>query len=261
MLGPEIEDRVETREIGRRVEVRDEVGSTNELARTLAEGGAPHGTLVLARRQVAGRGRRGRTWSGLPGEQLFASFVLRPSLPPERAFELTLLAAVALSRALERLGARPRIKWPNDLELDGRKCAGILAELSTAPDEGLRHVVLGIGVNVEGTPEDFPMDLRERATTLRAAMGRAPALVNLVVNLCEELEATLDRHEREGFASVLEGWRARTSTLGSDVRVVTEGRELAGRAEDVDADGALLVRTGDGLVRVVAGEVVHLRKA
>lgn len=262
MLAGEISQRLSTRAIGRALELHDSIDSTNLRARALGDEGAPHGTLVLALRQLAGRGRRGRTWSGLPGPQLFASFLLRPKIAADRASELTPLTAVALAETLDRFGAHARIKWPNDLELDGRKVAGILAELATDPDGRLKHVVVGIGVNLSGTANDFPEELRDRATTIEICTGVSPALAVLVPALCERLEAWLDRHEHGGFQPVLDLWRARSSTLGQQVRVILEGREIKGNAIDLDFDGALIVSDDIGSRhRVVAGEVVHLRPA
>lgn len=211
--------------------------STNLRARELALGGAPHGTLVTAEEQSAGRGRQGRTWSAPPGRGLLLSVVLRnpPAMVP-------LIAAVAVA---EVCGPAARIKWPNDVLLDDRKVAGILVE--GRPQEG--WAVLGIGLNVAVRPEDLPEELLETATGL----GRQPGEVEAVLH---ELLAALDRRLIETPGDTLAAWRDRDALRGRPIA----WHGGAGTAAGVDDDGRLLVRTTDGgTVALNAGEV-HLRR-
>jgi BirA family biotin operon repressor/biotin-[acetyl-CoA-carboxylase] ligase len=252
-------------EIGRRVHFLEEVDSTNDEGHRRADAGAPHGEVVIAERQTRGRGRRGRPWIGHPGGSLTFSVVLRPALPATRAPELALTAAVAVCEAVRDLGASSAaIKWPNDVECAGRKIAGLLAELRT---EGslVRHAVLGVGLNCGIATEDFPAELRARATSLAIERG-APVLRPLACKrVLESLDEWLALHDVEGFAPVRERFRELSSTLGKTVRLDLgdggeSGRALLGEAVDLDHDGALVVREeSGGLVRVVAGEVEHCR--
>lgn len=249
------------RRLGHPLTHRAEVDSTNALARSLAESGATDGSLVVADRQTAGRGRRGRTWSSPEGGNVYLSLVLRPNLSADHAFEFTLLTAVALSEALEKCGASSAIKWPNDVEVDGRKVAGILSELATNPDGTIRYVILGVGVNVNVPPDALPDDVRARATSLQSALGHTVPPQQVIEALLDRLEHWLYRHATEGFAPILETWRHRSSTLGSFVRAQVDGRAIDGVAQDVDETGALLVSQADGTVeRIVAGEVITLRR-
>jgi len=214
--------------------------STNERAKALAEAGAPHGTLVSADEQSAGRGRQGREWTAPPRSSLLLSLVLR-----EFGELLPLAASVAVAEACEAAGANCAIKWPNDVWIDGRKVAGILVE--GRPQEG--WAVLGIGLNVDTELEQLPPELRETATSLRIA-ARAPSPEVLLSTLLETLELRLgDPAER-----VLEAWAERDALRGRRVR--WEAGE--GTAAGVDASGALLVDTGEGRVALDAGEV-HLQ--
>lgn len=209
--------------------------STNDRARELALAAAPHGTLVTAAEQHAGRGRQGRRWSAPAGRALLASLVLRdpPSLLP-------LAAAVAVA---EVAGDAATIKWPNDVLLDGRKVAGILVE--GRPQE--RWAVLGIGINVALRPEDLPVDLRASAGSLGLAPGDVePVLARLL--------AALERWLPASGAQVLEAWRARDALAGRAV-TWTGG---TGRAAGIDGDGRLVVELpGGGRTALDAGEV-HL---
>ena len=215
-----------------------ETSSTNERARELATAGAPHGTLVTASAQSAGRGRQGRRWSAPPGRALLCSLVLRST-----SRLLPLAAAVATAEATGHDQAR--IKWPNDVLLDGRKIAGILVE--GRPQEG--WAVCGVGVNVALRTSDLPPELHDRAGTL----GLDPADVEKV------LEALLDALERrlaDPPAAVLEAWRARDALAGSAVR----WEEGEGVARGIDGEGRLVVeRPGGGRLRLDAGEVHLLR--
>jgi BirA family biotin operon repressor/biotin-[acetyl-CoA-carboxylase] ligase len=211
--------------------------STNERARDLAAAGAPHGALVTAAEQTAGRGRQGRTWTAPPGRALLLSLVLRvdaPALVP-------LQAGVAVAEAV---GDAARIKWPNDVLVDGRKVAGILVE--GRPQEG--WAVLGIGLNVAVAPDDFPPELRATAGTL----GRAPA--DLEPTLLALL-AALERWLAADQAAVIAAWRERDALEGRPVSW-TEG---SGKAVGIDDAGRLLVGTSSGTVALDAGEV-HLRR-
>jgi BirA family biotin operon repressor/biotin-[acetyl-CoA-carboxylase] ligase len=259
-LGPlELRPLLSTHDVGREVHWFAEVGSTNDVAKELAEEGALHGEVVVAETQTAGRGRRGRAWVSPPGKNLYLSVVLRPELPPSRAPELTLLASVALCEAVRRTGvAGAAIKWPNDVLAGGRKLGGILTEMAAEPDV-VQWVVLGTGVNVNAAREDFPEELRDVATSLALERGEPVPRTLFAAALLSGLEAWLDRHAAEGFAPVRAAWRELSDTLGRDVRVRAAGEELVGRAEDVDAQGALLVRTAAGLQRVLAGDVELLR--
>jgi BirA family biotin operon repressor/biotin-[acetyl-CoA-carboxylase] ligase len=208
--------------------------STNARARELAAAGAPHGTLVTAGEQSAGRGRQGRTWAAPPGRALLMSVVLRdwPRLLP-------LAAAVAVA---EVAGGAAAIKWPNDVQLDGRKVAGILAE--GRPQEG--WMVLGIGVNVAVRLSELPPDLRETAATL----GREPSEVEAALG---SVVIGLDAWLAAGPGEVLAAFRARDALTGR--KVAWAGG--SGVAEGVDDAGRLLVRGASGVVALDAGEV-HL---
>ena len=260
-LAAEVGVRLQTRTVGRHLVYRDEIESTNTLAKELAESGVDQGTAVLARRQTAGRGRRGRTWLNLPGDHVFLSVVLRPAIRAERAFELTMVAAVALAEALESCGVPPEIKWPNDIEVNGRKLAGILSESALDDSGGLRYAVIGVGVNVDTAADEFPDELRGRATSVRVVTGRKGLTASIVAAFLDRLEEWLVLHESLGFQSVLETWRSQSTTLNAEVRALVDGQVVQGIAEDVDESGALLVKDADGKThRIVAGEVTTLRR-
>jgi BirA family biotin operon repressor/biotin-[acetyl-CoA-carboxylase] ligase len=208
--------------------------STNERARALAAAGAPHGTLVTADEQRAGRGRQGRAWTAPPRSAVLMSVVLR-----KLSETLPLAAAVAVCEALP---VEASIKWPNDVWIDGRKVAGILVE--GRPQEG--WAVLGIGVNV--ATEEFPAELR--ATSLRLA-GASLTVSEALAELLAALEGWLERPS----ADVLAAWRARDALLGRPVGWSNGANE--GVAAGVDDSGALIVDTADGRVTLDAGEV-HL---
>lgn len=222
------------------------VDSTNERAKALARAGAPHGTLVTAAEQTAGRGRQRRAWTAAPGSAVLMSIVLRRL--EERDAVLPLAAAVAVAAAVERVArVECAIKWPNDVWIDGRKLAGILVE--GRPQEG--WAVVGVGVNVRTAREEFPDELRETATSLAlAAPGASVACTEvLLANLLSDLSAWLDADPHE----VLTAWRARDALRGQTVG--WEGGE--GIAAGIDESGALLVETAQGVKALSAGEV-HL---
>jgi BirA family biotin operon repressor/biotin-[acetyl-CoA-carboxylase] ligase len=247
-----------THDIGRTIHYRDSLPSTNDHAYRLAQEGASHGEVVIAEEQTAGRGRRGRSWVSPAGANLYFSVILRPELSPQRAPELTLLVAVAVAETIREAGAPAVIKWPNDLLVDGRKIAGILAEMSSEVDN-LNFVVIGVGVNLNVRAGDFPPELESVATSLMEARGQRVPRALFTAALWTRLERWLDQHQENGFAPVREAWRALTNTLGQEVLVKTETREFRGRAEDMDEAGALLVRTPDGLERIVAGDLEQIR--
>ena len=216
--------------------------STNQRAGELAASGAPHGTLVTAHAQRAGRGRGGREWAAPPGSSVLMSLLLR-----ELDELLPLAASVAVSEACEAAGVNCAIKWPNDVWIDGRKVAGILVE--GRPQEG--WAVLGIGLNVSASSEELPVELRETATSIGIAAGGAPSVEGLLDTLLDTLEVRL-ADDRE---TVLAAWRQRDALRGRTVR----WQEGQGVAVGVDASGALQVDTHAGRVALDAGEVHLLR--
>jgi BirA family biotin operon repressor/biotin-[acetyl-CoA-carboxylase] ligase len=219
-------------------------GSTNALAKHLAAGGAPHGTLVTADEQTEGRGRSGRSWSAPPGSGILMSVIVRGL--DERHEMLPLATAVAVCRACEAAAAvECAIKWPNDVWVERRKLAGILIE--GRPQEG--WAVIGLGLNVSTDPEGFPEELRETATSLRAATGAAPDRAALLAGLLARLGDLVNAPAAE----VLAAWRERDALEGSEI----SWNGGSGVARGVDDTGALLVDTPDGRIALQAGEV-HL---
>lgn len=256
----ELEPLLQTRDVGRTLKYFEETSSTSQIAWGLGDEGAPHGTVVVANHQTKGRGRNGRSWVSPPGLNLYFSILLRPEVPPAHAPELTLVAAVAVCEALRDAGCeRARIKWPNDVEIGGRKAVGVLTEMS-ANEEGVDFVVVGIGVDVNMQPEDMPAEIKDIATSVRIALGKPYSRARLLARVLERFETWLDRFEDEGFAVVRARWTALSSTIGAKVRLQLGGKRVEGRAESIDEAGHLIVRTeAGGVEKVVAGDVEHLR--
>lgn len=237
-------------------------GSTNDVAAALAAAGGREGAIVIAGAQTAGRGRRGRQWFSPPGSGLYVSVVLplsRASRSPARATALlTLAAGVALAEGIETAtGLGPLIKWPNDLLVGRRKVGGILAEgaIDALGDREGMTIILGYGINVRRTT--YPPELGDRATSLEVELGRPidPAL------LCAAtLAAIAGRYDdliEERFDAILDAWRARASgARGARVAWDTPTGTQMGITAGIDESGALLVRVGDRVERVVAGEVI-----
>jgi BirA family biotin operon repressor/biotin-[acetyl-CoA-carboxylase] ligase len=241
----------EGRLIGHTIHALDEVDSTQAEIGRLAAAGAPEGTVVTARHQRAGRGRRGRVWWDGAGESLLVSVLLRPSLPVTETGPLTFLGAVGVAVAVEAEGVATGIRWPNDVLVGGRKLAGILAEGTTTAEGRLDRVVLGIGINVDQA--GFPPELADRAVSLRMLTGRRHDAGRVRDRLLGALDAGYRELRDRGGAALRAAWRRRSVTLGARVRTA-DGRE--GIAEDVDEAGALIVRAEDGSrLRVTAGEI------
>ncbi len=244
-----------TRTLGQTIETYTVVRSTNDLARAAAEQGAPEGLLVVADVQEAGRGRRGRVWQAPPGGAILASLLLRPHTPLTQAFAPTMLLSLAIMRAAQAWGVPAGLKWPNDVLVHGRKLAGILAEGTTRAGF-LDFVVMGFGVNVGFDPA--PLGLGDRATSLQHELGGSrPDRAVVLGRILLEAEKRYRAWQTGAYSLLWSEWAAALITLGTPVRVeVGDGEIVSGTAVRVEYDGTLIVATGTGERRVVAGTVL-----
>jgi BirA family transcriptional regulator, biotin operon repressor / biotin---[acetyl-CoA-carboxylase] ligase len=260
LLPESILPHLQSRRLGRTIHHFQETGSTNDVARQLAEQDLPEGTLVLAEEQTHGRGRLGRSWVSEGNAGIYASILLRPALKPRDATVLTLLAAVATSEAIEQTcGLSVDIKWPNDLLLNRRKCCGILSEMQTEGDR-IRYVIVGIGINVNQT--EFPNDLGHRATSLRIEGNGAYSRVALLCSLLERFELLYDDLQQGGRSALLLRWVDRSSfAYGKQITVdLGSGEKLEGLTTGLSEQGNLKVRLTDGRVEeVMTGDIVVWR--
>ena len=252
----DIRSGIVTRRIGQVIHLFHVVDSTNDEAKALAVRGALEGTVVIADAQERGRGRMGRSWTSPHGVGVYLSVILRPAIQPHDAPSLTLLGAVAVAEAIEKVtGLAAGVKWPNDLIVRGRKVGGILGEVA-AETSHLHYVVLGIGINVNQTEGSFEGELRHTATSLRIEAGRSLDRTALIRSLCEALDRWYDRFLSEGPAPVLERLRRSCLTLGQRVVARSGDQQLCGLAVDLDDSGALLIQDANQrLHRLIAGDV------
>ena len=232
--------------------------STNDEAARLAEAGAAHGTIVVARAQRAGRGRQARAWYSPAGENLYLSCVLRPSLEPARVPAITLAAGVAVARAVNSTGVSASLKWPNDVLVGGRKLAGILTEMSTR-DDRIQHVILGIGVNIAS--REFPADLADSATSLAlcgASLDGPEGSQEFVTRLLHQLEDWLDRFFAGGVAAIAAPWLDLAGLAGERApgRARARASGVEGLVSGIDDHGYLILEDDQGRSHiVVAGDV------
>ncbi|MGB9902260.1 biotin--[acetyl-CoA-carboxylase] ligase [Methanothrix sp.] len=251
LLGPEPLHLQIPESICSRLIVLESTGSTNEFARGIADE-AESWTVVIAEVQTAGRGRLGREWLSPPGG-VWMSIILRPRAPPSEAFRYTMAASVAVCGSLRDLyGLNARIKWPNDVLVNGRKICGILTEISAELDI-INYVIIGIGINANMSVSSLPEEWN--ATTVSAELGREISRGELIARVLEEMRTLLESGD------VYREWVGLSDTINRRVRIQGFG-DVSGLAESLDPDGALILRRDDGeLVRVLAGDCIHLRSA
>ncbi len=247
----------ETQWIGKKSYHYELLDSTNKKAKELAEAGCPHGTLVTAAGQEAGVGRRGRTWSSESGQGIYMSMVLRPQLPTENASMLTLVAAMAVSKAIYGIikdcGIFPFIKWPNDIVIRGKKVCGILTEMSTKNGE-IDYIVIGIGINVHN--RHFPENIEHMATSIELEIGHDVAREALGPLVLQEFEKYYDIFMQEQDLSLLqEEYQKMSANKGRKVTVLDPAGDFEGTARGITSRGELIVDTEAGQRLVSSGEV------
>ena len=254
-----IRDQLVTKRLGTQFRYVVEIDSTNSYARRLAEQGAAEGEVVIAESQTQGRGRLGRHWVSPPHVNLYFSIILRPTLPPAQAPQITLMAAVALAETLEWfLPVPPVIKWPNDILVDGKKLAGILTEMS-CDAEGVDYVILGIGVNLNYPLDLMPDEIRQRATSVFALSKKTVSREAFLRRLIQDLDRCYGEIQGTGFAQIASRWESYFGLRGQRVRVELLDQVVLGTAQGIDRDGALLLEDDQGnLQRVIAGDVTPL---
>ncbi len=256
-LPTEVEPLLVTARFGRELVYFDRVDSTNRLAGTHAERGAPEGFTVVADAQDAGRGRLDRAWHSPPGTNLYLSVVLRPAVAPQAVPSLALAAGLAVLRAVGVLCPHLHVglKWPNDLWLEGRKLGGILCEMRTELDR-VHHAIVGIGLNVNTQAADWPADLAPTAISLRQALGKPVSRPLLLAEILRRFEDLYDHWQRDGLKPLLPELETFSVLSGRPVRVHDLAGDLAGTAVGLTPAGALLLEQPDGTRReVIAGDV------
>jgi len=259
---------LETEVIGKDIRYFDEIDSTNNYAKRIAYDGCKEGTVIVADCQTAGRGRLGRSWLSSAGKGIWMSVILKPRIAPEDVQIITLAASVAVCRAIAAVtGIHAEIKWPNDVVLDGKKLCGILTEMNTEIEQ-VNFLVLGIGINVNHGEEDFPDDIRNIATSLKAftrigykdagdkGEERVFSRSSIIRRILLELEDVYGKINSGLTDEIIEEWKNYSATLGRTVRITGRNCEYTGVARDVTSNGRLVVDCTDGITReVVSGEV------
>lgn len=235
-----------TKKLGQVIHYVESCPSTQIIAHQLAQEGTPDGTIVLTEEQTAGRGRLARKWDSAAKKGIWMSVVLRPDVVLQKAPQFTLVAAVAVVRAIEEVsGLKPEIKWPNDILIKGKKSTGILTELQSDAD-GIQALIIGIGLNVNQSLQDFPEELQDIATSLSIESGMPVNRQELVRSLLHHLEIYTDLYIETGFGMLKVLWESYSSTIGKTVRARMAKETLTGVAEGITEDGVLQLRTADG---------------
>ena len=255
----DIKPGLKTRIIGKELHLFPEAGSTNTLAMDMASNGAPEGTVVIAETQTGGKGRLGRKWIS-PKGNLYLSVILRPVIATYQAPLITLTGAVAVASAIRKqCGLDARIKWPNDILISGKKACGLLTEMSAEQDR-IRHIVLGIGIDVNMELDALPADVRTLTTTLAAEAGETIDRTVLLQQVLRELDSWYQiflANEQD----MLREWTSLNMTSGKRVTVSGAGRVVEGLAQGIDSEGRLIIKLDDGAVHAVAaGDVTILKR-
>lgn len=251
----EIQSRLHTRWMGKKVVYLAEVDSTNIQARRLAEEGAPSGTLVVSDRQTKGRGSRGRIWESPAGESIYMTLLLRPEFSPASASMLTLVVGLSCVQGMKQVtGAPLQIKWPNDVVLNGKKVVGILTEMSAQVDY-IEYLVTGAGINING--KEFPEHLQDKATSLAVQLGKNFSRAQIGAAVLEAFEKNYEIFRKtEDLSGLQEEYQKVLVNMGKQVRILNPSQPYCGRALGIDEKGRLLVEREDGTVeQVYAGEV------
>lgn len=256
----ELESRMKTDWAGRQVFYENEVDSTNNWAKRLAESvvNPPHGTLVVAEQQTAGKGRRGRPWASPAGCAVFMSLILKPDILPASASMLTLVAALAVSQGIEKAcGCQTLIKWPNDIVASNKKVCGILTEMSTELD-CINYVVVGIGINVNN--EQFPPELMDKATSLLLETGREHSRAALICAVMEAFERLYGEFAKtRDLSGLKEEYIRAMVNLDRQVRVLAPGGGLNGTARGITDGGELVVEQENGTAALISSGEVSVR--
>jgi len=244
---------LETTWAGCEIAYFEETDSTNRQARMLAKDGAKHGTLVIADTQSAGRGRRGRGWISPAGEGVFMSLIVRPNEQPSQVAKMSLTLALAVGRAIEQVtGLDARIKWPNDIVIDGRKVCGLLLEMD-ATAEKVESIVAGVGINVHQT--QFDEEIAHTASSLDLLAGKRVSRSAIVRAFLAEFERAMALADE----AMMDAYRARSATIGQTVQVIGLNGTYTGTAKGITQSGTLLVELETGEVREVLAADVSVR--
>lgn len=246
--------------IGSEIIFYETVNSTNIIASELASKGYGEGVVIIADEQRAGKGRLGRKWLSPKGKNIYLSLILTPPILPKDAPILTLLSGVASCNALKKLFSMPvTIKWPNDLLLEDKKIGGILSEIKADIDR-IIHAIVGIGINVNSEIEDFPIELRETATSIKLYSKKDSSRTDVVIMLLKEFQLWYDILLNSGKEEIIFNWQKLSSTIGRKVKAQVWNNVYVGVAESIDNDGMLILRLeNNSSVKINAGDITMLR--
>src|SRR5665648_191352 len=258
LLPQEIQRGLSTKYIGKEIDYFPELKSTNIIAKEKAlhrAEGINEGTLIIAERQSAGKGRLGREWFS-PAGGIWFSIILYPQLSPSYIPRITLVTAVAVVQAIKVCTQiESQIKWPNDVLINEKKVCGILTEMSAELDI-INWVVVGIGINVNIDHREFPEDIQENTISLKEALGKEVLRVKLAQTFLQEFEKYYDKLKRKEFPSILEEWKLYSHTIGRKIRVDMGERIITGEAVDINEEGALVLKKEDGeLIKIISGTI------
>lgn len=237
--------------IGRNIIHYETVDSTQIEAKKFARNQAPEGTLVIAEEQTQGRGRMAREWHSSKKKGIWMSLIIRPKLPLEKAPQFTLLTAIAVAKAIEEVTQlRPEIKWPNDILLDGKKVTGILTEVQGEPDH-INYLVIGIGINVNHTQDDFPEDVRDIATSLSIQANNSVSRVALIQSIMHYFEEYYQLYVEQGFVPLKPIWEKYAISIGKEIIARTVSGNIYGKAIGITDEGVLKLADDQGNIQLI----------
>ena len=247
--------------IGHQLYYYEEIGSTNDEAFRLGSAGAPEGTVLIADRQTAGRGRMQRSWHSPEGTNIYTSIILRPEIELAKAPQISILAGVVVAEVLnDYCPDKVKLKWPNDVLIDRKKVCGILPQIKTSAN-AVNFIVLGIGINVNINNDQFPDEIRDLATSLVIETGNKISRLELIISLYENLTKWYKQFLKKGFSSIREKWLSLTPMIGQTVQVMFHEETVSGEAIGLDEDGSLILLTDKNeTIRISAGDATILKR-
>lgn len=248
---------LQTDQLGKQIVFKETVESTQKEAHKIAEE-SEEGTLIIAEEQTAGRGRMTRAWHSPKGTGIWMSLILKPNLPPVKAPQFTLIAAVAVAEAIQDVtGLTPEIKWPNDLLMNGKKITGILTELQADADR-IRSIIIGIGMNVN--QQAFPAELEDIATSLAIEKGETISRAKLVQAILKNIEIYYKEYVENGFASIKQKWESFAVSIGRHITARTVNGSIRGKAIGITEEGVLKLQDEEGIIHSIYSADIEIER-